>query len=197
MTRIPPLPRLVVLTDAAASARPLGETVAAAVDGGARAVVLREKHLSRSERAALAAELGALLRPVGGVLIVASDPGIAAAGVHLAATDLFPAGARGIVGRACHSPAEVARAADEGCSYAFLSPVFATASKPGYGPAVGPAALSGHRIPVWALGGVDPNNAAVCVRAGAAGVAVMGAVMRAEDPAAVVAELCGAVGPLR
>ncbi|HET9692297.1 MAG TPA: thiamine phosphate synthase [Acidimicrobiales bacterium] len=183
-----------MLTDAGATGgRPLAGVVAAAVEGGARAVVLREKHLPRDERAALAVTLAGLLRPVGGVVLVASDPTIRADGVHLAAADPFPPSATGLVGRSCHSAADVARAAAEGCAYATLSPIFPTVSKPGYGPALGPAVLADHPLPVWALGGVDASSAGACLRAGAAGVAVMGTVMRADDPAAVVAELCAAV----
>lgn len=189
------IPRLLVLTDGQdCGGRPLTEVVAAAVDGGARAVLLREKHLPLPERVALAAAITALLNPVGGCLIVASDPTIAPAGVHLAAADPFPDAAPGLVGRSCHSPADVARAAEQGCDYATLSPIHLTDSKPGYGPALGPESLRGLSLPTLALGGVDPTNAAACLDAGAVGVAVMGAVMRAPDPAAVVSVLLDAVG---
>lgn len=176
--------------------------VAAAVAGGARAVLLREKHLPRPERLALAAELATLLEAVGGLLLVASDPTVPSGGVHLAATDPFPAGriptgrgdGGGLVGRSCHSRADVVSAAGEGCDYVTLSPIHLTASKPGYGPALGTDALGGLPLPTWALGGVEPANAAACVAAGASGVAVMGAVMRSRDPGKTVALLLEALG---
>jgi thiamine monophosphate synthase len=76
--------------------------------------------------------------------------------------------------------------------------VYPTPSKPGYGPALGEAALRRlTAIPdaprVYALGGVDAARAPECLAAGAAGVAVMGAVMTAEDPGAVVAALLAAL----
>lgn len=194
LPRTLPLPRLLVLTDGRATGgRPLLEVIAAAVDGGARGVVLREKHLERVRRRELAAGVAALLAPVHGVLVVASDPSIPADGVHLAAGDLLPQPRLDRMGRSCHSAQDVARAAAEGCRWATVSPVFPTASKPGYGPALGIAVLRGHAVPVWALGGVDPTNAASCMEAGASGIAVMGAVMRAEDPGAIVADLCRAI----
>jgi thiamine-phosphate pyrophosphorylase len=180
---------LLVVTDGERTGgRSLVEVVAASVDGGARAVLLREKHLRSSARLRLAAELRSLLAPVGGVLIVASDPAIPSDGVHLAAADPFPPDA-GVVGRSCHSAADVGKAFDEGCTYATLSPIFATASKPGYGPALGTQVLGGLPLPTWALGGVSGGNARACLAAGAAGVAVMGDVMRAQDPAAATASL--------
>jgi thiamine-phosphate diphosphorylase len=190
----PPLPAVVVLTDGAGTGRrTLTDTVAAAVEGGARAVLLREKHLSRAQRVTLAQQLEAILAPAGGILIVASDATIPAGGVHLAAGDPIPHPAPVRLGRSCHTVRDVAAAAVEGCSYATLSPIFATASKPGYGPALGPSALAGHPLPVWALGGVTAGNAGACIAAGAAGVAVMGAVMRADDPAAATAAVIAAV----
>jgi thiamine-phosphate diphosphorylase len=189
-----PLPALVVVTDGSLTGgRPLPEVVAAAVGGGARAVLLREKQLSRPERQALAAELRTLLQSFGGVLLVASDRAIPADGLHLASADSVPDPAPPLWGRSCHTAAEVAAAAAQGCHYATLSPVFATASKSGYGPALGAPCLHGHALPVWALGGVDPGNVGACMEAGASGVAVMGFVMRAPDPAAAVAELCTAI----
>jgi thiamine-phosphate pyrophosphorylase len=141
---------------------------------GAPAVVLREKDLPRDQRAALAADL----RPQVGLLLVASDPTIESDGVHLASADPFPAGHRGLVGRSCHSRADLDRAAAEGCDYATLSPIFESASKPGYGPALGVDALRDAPLPVYALGGVDRDNARACLDAGASGVAVMGAAMQ-------------------
>jgi thiamine-phosphate pyrophosphorylase len=135
-------------------------------------------------------------------LIVAGDPALARAvgadGVHLAAADPRPgdsaAGLR--VGRSCHTPGELMASAMGGvAAYATFSPVFATRSKPGYGPALGIdglaagcRAVAGLASPlaVYALGGIGPAQAGACLAAGAVGVAVMGAVMRADDPHGIV-----------
>ncbi|MBB3677890.1 thiamine-phosphate pyrophosphorylase [Modestobacter versicolor] len=182
------LPRLLVLTDRTQATGPLLETVAAAVDAGARAVVLREKDLPEPERDALAADLAAVLAPVHGLLVRAGAA--AAPAVHLAAADPVPAPRPGLVGRSCHSAAELEQAEAEGCDWVMLSPVFPTSSKPGYGPALGPAGLAALIRPglrTFALGGVAPDDVAACRAAGAYGVAVMGPVMR--DPALVAAYL--------
>lgn len=196
------LPPLLVLTDRRAAAergRSVEATVAAAMTGGARAVVLREKGLPRQERLRLAGALRALLIPVGGVLLAASDPTLGTDGVHLSEADPMPSGrtaAGALVGRSCHDASGVRRAAREGCAYATVSPVFPSASKPGYGPPLGPAGLrelvETTALPVYALGGVDTATAPACREAGAAGLAVMGAVIGAADPAATVAALLAA-----
>jgi thiamine monophosphate synthase len=190
------LPRLLVLTDRAQSPAPLRDTVAAAVDGGARAVVLREKDLPEEERDRLAEQLHAVLDPVGGLLIRAGSGSGAA--VHLAAADPVPARRPALLGRSCHSLQEVTAARAEGCDYVMISPVFATASKPGYGPALGLAglaALTPAAPPSYALAGVGVAEVAGCLAAGAHGVAVMGAIMRAPElvPAylAALAEAAG------
>ena len=77
---------------------------------------------------------------------------------------------------------EVARAAGEQASWVTLSPYAVSASKPGHGPALPPGAFVGHPVPVLALAGIDASNAASARAAGAHGVAVMGAVMRASRP---------------
>jgi thiamine-phosphate pyrophosphorylase len=192
---------VVVLTDrvqAAAAGRSVHDTVAAALDGGAGAVVLREKDLPAAERRALAADLLALTARHRAALIVASDPVLArqvgADGLHLAADEPWPTGAplppRG-VGRSCHTVADLVVAGTHGAAWVTYSPVHPTDSKPGHGPPLGPEGLAaGCRavpdLPVLALGGIGPGRARACVEAGAAGVALMGAVMRADDPAAVV-----------
>lgn len=186
-----PLGPLLLLTDRT-RCRSLVDTVRRAVAAGADVVVLREKDLPRQERRTLALALA----DVGARLVVASDVALArevgAVGVHLAAADPWPEDAHGLViGVSCHSAADVEAARRRGATYATLSPIHATASKPGYGPALGPAALTGHALPVYALGGVGPDEVAACLRAGAAGVAVMGAVMDAADPERVVRRLLG------
>jgi thiamine-phosphate pyrophosphorylase len=132
------------------------------------------------------------------MLIVAgpAPPGVA---VHLAARDPVPAERPALVGRSCHDAAELRAAAAEGCDYVTLSPVFASASKPGYGPALGLDGLAtlvtAHAgTAVYALAGVRPDDVPGCLAAGAHGVAVMGTVMR--DPRTVedyLAALSGAV----
>ena len=201
------LPLLLLLTDRCQlpPGRGLVETVEACVDAGLSAVVVREHDLDPDARTSLVADLARLP----GLTVISSrivDP--AAHGLHLAAaghhtcntpsTEL-PSCCNGVVdgstacymwlGRSCHTPDEVRRAAAEGATYATLSPYAASASKPGYGPPLPAAAFAGHPIPVFALGGVDPRNAAAARAAGAHGVAVMGAVMRAEDPGATVRAL--------
>jgi thiamine-phosphate pyrophosphorylase len=105
-----------------------------------------------------------------------------------------PPGWGGMVGRSCHDLGELRSARREGVDYATLSPVFVSPSKPGYGPALGLGGLAAAcdavpDVPVLALGGVGPGRAADCAAARARGVAVMGEVMRAPDPAAVVGDL--------
>jgi len=102
-------------------------------------------------------------------------------------------GAVRMVGRSCHDAEEVAAASE--VDYVTLSPIFPTATKPGYGPALTPdgAARLAPPVPWLALGGVDSaERARQCAAAGAAGVAVLGAVMRAADPERVTRELAAA-----
>lgn len=185
---------VLVLTDRRLCRQPLTQVVAAAVTGGARWVLLRERDLPTGERRHLAGELRAVLRPAGGRLIVAGTDPLGGNAVHLSAADPSPPPGLSLVGRSCHDAAELNRLSSE--DYVTLSPVFGTATKPGYGPALGPrraARLAAGRWPAvpWvALGGVDrAERSAACRAAGAGGVAVMGAVMRAADPAAVVRSL--------
>lgn len=174
---------------------PLVRVVVAAVRGGVRWVLLRERDLPRGERRALADRLRAVLDPAGGVLIVAGPDPLGGAAVHLAAADPHPVPRPELVGRSCHDPAELDRLSDE--DYVTLSPVFATRSKPGYGPPLGPSGaagtMRGRAVPWLALGGVDsPGRVAACAEAGAQGVAVMGAVMRAANPGRLVRALIDA-----
>lgn len=186
---------LVLLTDRAQLrlGRGLVRTVRECAAAGLRTVVVREHDLALAERTALVARLHA----VPGLTVLASRTLVPGAhGVHLAAGQPGPGHPAGATGRSCHDLAEVADAVAAGASYVTLSPFAATASKPGYGPALPPATYAaarrltaGSATRVLALGGVDVRTVATALAAGAHGVAVMGAVMRAADPAAEVAAL--------
>jgi thiamine-phosphate pyrophosphorylase len=106
-------------------------------------------------------------------------------------------GARALIGISIHSVAD-ARALDPDIiDYAVAGPAFETASKPGYGPALGSAGIRAmvqtSRVPVLAIGGIEAARVGETMRAGAAGIAVMGSVMRASDPAGEVRGLVAAV----
>ncbi|MFW6774552.1 thiamine phosphate synthase [Nocardioides sp. CPCC 205120] len=196
---------VVLLTDRSqlSLGRGLVRTVRECAAAGLRTVVVRELDLAVDARRALVARL----REVPDLTVLTAHallPG--AHGVHLAAHQPdHRAGDRapgaGIHARSCHDVEEVARAAAQGAAYVTLSPFAATASKPGHGPSLPPAAYgearrrcAGSATRVLALGGIDARTAADAVHAGAHGVAVMGAVMRAPEPAAEVAALLAAVG---
>uniref|UniRef100_UPI002686A8D7 thiamine phosphate synthase n=1 Tax=Micromonospora acroterricola TaxID=2202421 RepID=UPI002686A8D7 len=186
---------VVVLTDRRTAREPLDRVVAGAVAGGVRWVVLREKDLPRAERAALAADLRAILADAGGTLIVAGPDPLDGDAVHLPAAGPYPPPTHPLVGRSCHNQAELHRLTTE--HYTTLSPVHPTRTKPGYGPPLGTERL--HRLiqssptPVLALGGIEtPAQVTACVKAGAVGVAVLGALMRADDPTEAATTLTSA-----
>jgi thiamine monophosphate synthase len=176
---------VVLLTDRKLARRPLVEVVAAARPDW---VVLRERDLPAAERRDLAEKLRELL-PDGRLIVAGPDP-LGGPAVHLAARDPFVPAA--LVGRSCHGVPELT-----GEDYVTLSPIFPTATKPGYGPPLGPETanrLAGG-VPWLALGGIDSaRRAAECAAAGAAGVAVLGAVLRSDDPGQVVDELRAGLG---
>lgn len=190
------LPRLLVLTDRSQLrlGRGLVATITECAAAGLTHVVVREHDLAPPARRGLVAALAA----VPGLCVISSRvPDPAAHGLHLAAAATGrgpdPAAGCSVVGRSCHNRAEVRRAARDGLDYVTLSPFAASRSKPGYGPALDSAAFADLPLPTYALGGIVTGNAAAARDAGAHGVAVMGAVMRAADPAAVVADLLEAV----
>lgn len=179
------VPRLVLLTDRTQlpPGTDLGTAVRRCVDAGLRCVVVREHDLSPVERRALVADLAG----VDGLTVISSRiVDDAATGLHLAA---HQERGTGCWGRSCHSHADVVRAAAQGAKWVTLSPYATSVSKPGHGPPLAPEEFAGHALPVLALGGITPANAAAAREHGAYGVAVMGEVMRAADPARVVRRL--------
>jgi len=193
-----PGPPLLLITDRRQARGDLAGVVAAACAAGCRWVSLREKDLPEAEQLALFARLRDATGPFGVVLTLHGPAALAKAagadGVHLAAgSDARVArallGPGALIGLSTHAPGEGREAADV-LDYVTASPVFLTASKPGHGPALGlgglAACVAASPVPVIALGGIDAGNAAACRRAGAAGIAVMGAVMRAAEPGAEI-----------
>jgi len=200
-----PDPPLLVISDRSQATRPLIEIAEAAFRAGCRWFSLREKDLPPPERLDLLRALVALGHRVGATVIAHEDIDAVvlsgADGVHLpgggdptAARRRLPAG---LIGVSAHVPEEAAAQLKAGADYVTLSPIFLTASKPGYGPAVGLAALAAaSRLapgPVVALGGIGADNVAACLAAGARGIAVMGEIMRAADPEATVGRFLAAI----
>jgi thiamine-phosphate pyrophosphorylase len=203
-----PKPPLLIISDRSRARAPITEVAAAAFGAGGRWLMLREKDLDAGARLALLRELVALGAAFGAAITVNGDLAAAgaagAAGVHLPAGGELAAaraalGPGALIGVSTHDATEAEAAAEAGADYVTLSPVFESASKPGYGPALGLAALRAAAarspVPVLALGGIGAANAGSCLGAGAAGVAVMGAVMGAADPGAAVAALLAAMAP--
>ena len=189
---------MLVVTDRHAAPTPLPERVEALLAAGIRWIWLRDKDLPGAERRALAHDLAARAARHGATLTVGADAALAAevgAGLHIGAGANVAAARRmlgpdGLIGVSAHSLGEIRAARDDGADYATLSPIFPTSSKPGYGPALGLAAVRAAQdlgLPVLALGGVTAKSARDCLAAGAAGVAVMGEAMRGDG--AVLAAL--------
>jgi thiamine-phosphate pyrophosphorylase len=193
-----PLPPLYVITDGARLGEErLLERLEAAFRGGLRMVQVREKHIADDLLADLCRRIRALAPP-DALIIVNRRPAViraaGAAGVHLgggyaslvAARHCLPRGA--LVGYSAHTAGEVRHAADLGADYVSFSPVFPPRSKSSPLVAVGVAGVNAvcrsARVPVYALGGIGPEAVADLRRAGAAGVAAIGAVLDAPDPAA-------------
>ena len=197
-------PLLCLVTDRRACAHALPEAVAAAVASGVDWVQIREKDLSGAALLALCEEVSAAARRESASVRVLvnrhCDVALAAAldGVHLGFDAVPPTvarrllGAGRLVGASTHAPGELDAEARAALSYAQLAPVFTPLSKHASRKPLGLEALraaSAGGVPVLAQGGIDAANAGACIRAGAAGVSVTGAILLAPAPAAAAAAL--------
>ena len=174
--------------------------------GGVRFIQYREKDLPYTERLSLGREVASRAFEHGARLIVNGDPELAEAldadGVHLgkgtlSVSAVHAGGYRGLIGYSAHSGEEAAVAFAQGADFVTLSPVFPTNSKFSSGPVMGldkferELAVAGG--PVYALGGVGAENAASCLELGARGVALIGAILGADDPARAAREVRAAL----
>lgn len=174
---------------------PLVNVVSELLDAGVTAIQLREKDLGDTELIGLAQPIAELCRNYQAKLFINTSTRIArevgAVGVHL------PANAESVetvkaqtddnlyVGCSVHSLDAAQKREIEGADFVIYSPIYRTASKLGYGPAVGVKSLAevvaAVKIPVFALAGITPARVAECLVAGAFGVAVMSGVMSPID----------------
>ncbi len=179
-----------------AADRDLVPLVEAAVRGGVTVVQLRGKSLLHADFLALARRIVPVLKRHRVPLIINDMAEIAlscgAAGLHLGQDDLPLAVARKIladdmiIGVSVNTPEEAREAERRGADYVGAGPVFATATKATDLPVLGPQAFRRIKesvlIPVVAIGGITGENARSVLEAGADGIAVVSALLGADDP---------------
>jgi thiamine-phosphate diphosphorylase len=175
------------------------EVVAAAIRGGVTAVQLRAKMATTLEQLELARGLREICARANVPFIVNDRVDVALAAEsdgahvgHIGEEDLSPQDARrllgphAIVGVSVGTPQEAHTAASQGASYVSAGPMFATSTKSNAGPAAGEALLrdvhAATRLPLVVIGGITPERSAALFAAGADGVCVGAAILRAEDP---------------
>ncbi|MCE2487415.1 MAG: thiamine phosphate synthase [Desulfurellaceae bacterium] len=197
-----------IVTDRRQTAgRPLYDVVQAALDGGVRAVQLREKDLEGGELYRLAVRLRDLTARYAARLLINDRLDVALAagadGVHLGQTSLPVSTARQLlgpgklIGVSTHSPDEITAA--QGADFVVFGPVYFTPSKADYGQPQGVARLrqaARHSpVPVFAIGGIQADRIAAVRRAGAHGIALISALSAAAEPSRAAHELLTRLGP--
>ena len=187
--------KLYLITDRKQAKMPLPAAVRLALEGGVRAVQLREKDLPMRELLSLSQELRAITNEFGARLFINDRVDVAIAvnadGVHLGHQSMPVAAVRKIVGKdfsigvSTHSLAEAKAAEAGGADFITIGPIFYTPSKAKLGSPVGVKILkeikSELNIPFYALGGVNSGNIAQVIGLGANGAAMISAIMAAED----------------
>ena len=178
-----------------------------AVEGGAGVIQLRDKTCSLRDLVRAGREINTITRRAKATFLVNDRFDVALAcgadGVHLGQGDLrcdtvrqiAPAGF--VIGVSVGSVEEALDAEQAGADYVVLSPIFSTGSKmdagPGHGLEMLRAICDAVRIPVIAIGGIGPDNAGSAIDAGAAGVAVISAVVSQPDITAAARRLADIV----
>jgi thiamine-phosphate pyrophosphorylase len=203
-----PRPPLLLVTDRQQAKRALADILAAAFQAGCRWASVREKDLPREEQVALARRLLTVARDWGARLTLHGSATLAQDakldGVHLpaganatVARELL--GRHALVGISIHKVEEAETLDPNVVDYAVAGPAYASPSKPGPGPVLGMIGVeriaNATKVPIIAIGGITAGAIAEMHVAGAIGVAVMGGVMRADDPGREVEDLVAALKP--
>ncbi len=196
--------RLLLVTDRRQiQGRSLQSVLRQAVDAGLPAVQLRERDLPTGELLQLAREIRSFTTPHAVPLIINDRVDLMLAlnliGVHLRANSLpitavrRLVGADRLVGISTHSLAEVREANRDGADYVVFGPIFDTPSKRPFGSPAGLEKLAEvcrvSAVPVFAIGGITSASVSEVRRAGAHGVAVIGAILARDDVAAATMDL--------
>ena len=199
---------LYLVTDRLIARRPLPEVVEECLAAGLRAVQLREKDLDVRPLLALASELRDMTRRHGARLVVNDRADVALAvsadGVQRTQASLPTAALRRVggpgflVGASVHSELEAREAVADGADFVVFGPIYDTPSKRQFGRPQGLAALARVAAsvdrPVIGIGGITPERVADVVAEGAAGVAVISAILGAERPADATKAFLDALG---
>ena len=196
--------RLYAVTDRAwaADEDALMDQIAAAIDGGAGIVQLREKHLDHDAFLKEAKRFVALCREKGAVSIINDDVDIALAadadGVHVGQEDLAAGRAREVLGPdkilgvSAHNVDEALAAQAAGADYLGVGAAFVTGTKTDAKPITREtirAVTAAVEIPAVAIGGITRENLPQLSGCGLAGVAVVSALFAQSDVKAAAAEL--------
>ncbi|MEV0604987.1 thiamine phosphate synthase [Polymorphospora rubra] len=210
---MPSLGRLHLVTDTRPGRDPLAVVQAALSVAGAELVVQVRVEDVASDREAydLAGRVAGLCAAAGATCLVNDRLHVAlavgAAGGHVGALDLPVDAARrvlgpdAVLGATARTPEAGRAAVAAGATYLGVGPCYLTSTKDGLPTPIGPAGIAAVAgavdVPVIAIGGVTAARAAELVAAGAYGVAVVGAVSSAADPARATAELLAAITAVR
>lgn len=205
----PPYETYLVTQHDLSAGRSTVEIVDAAIEGGIDAIQLREKHTSARRRYELGIDLRERVRGTGVSLLVNDRVDIAAAidadGVHLGDEDLPTNAAReilgneAVIGRSVSTVEGARTAQSNGADYLGVGAIFTTESKDvsaeenEIGVDTVEKIADAVSIPIVGIGGIDRENAASVVAAGASGVAVISAISGADDPETATRELQVAV----
>jgi len=198
-----------------ANGRSLTTVVEAALQGGVKAVQLREKDLSAKELFELARSLRGLTSQYRARFFINDRFDIALAveadGVHLGQNSFNPKDVREIldgsqftihssrflIGVSTHSLAEARKAEEEGADFITIGPVFYSASKAGYGRPLGVEIIKSVKeavkISAFAIGGIKLDTISEVTAAGADGIAVISAIIGAEEPGIAAKDLLQAI----
>jgi len=185
----------VIMDTQTLAGRPFAEVLQQVLAGGARIVQYRDKGSDTAQRRLQAAQVVDQCRRHGAVSIINDDAGLAvetgADGVHVGREDDAVARVRAvypelIVGASCYASLDRAREqAAQGAAYLAFGSFFPSPTKPDAvraAPALLAAAKTQFDLPLVAIGGIMADNARVLIESGADAVAVISAILRAENP---------------
>jgi thiamine-phosphate pyrophosphorylase len=200
-----------ILDPSVCPARPLTDILREAAKQGVRLFQYRDKKATMKDAYLCARELRQVAAETQSLLIVNDRCDLAMAvnadGVHLGQDDLPLTYARTllgpdkIIGLSTHSVAQVQAADRAKPDYVGFGPVFNTSTKADHDPVVGLRGLMAARaltaLPMFAIGGITVETARDAMAAGADGVAVISAILKASDPASAIRHFQQSLSSLR